>query len=312
LKFTPKQYQVKASLLLKNEEPNSMSSEQFLKGMELFTPKTELEDEIGILKSYTIIKQAIRELDFGVSYYTRKNFVTRERYSDTPFTIQLDSVVDQLIYLPIYIERLTSTTFKVTASGKEIGIYNPYTDKSEAVIEKVDVAEVGSVDKPIKNTNLSFTIKFNDQFRPDNATEMFFVITPLNALVEDYQNKLKIEQGVEGADRDDHLIVAAPSGQGREQPRLAGVETGHEERRAPLGIAAGFAVHVERARGAAGEGTANQASEIGLRLDGHHPASGADRPGGHERKSSVVRPDVDERVAGGQQAFEGAPVRVAG
>jgi capsular exopolysaccharide synthesis family protein len=193
LKFSPKQYQVRASLLLKNEEPNSMSSEQFLKGMELFTPKTELEDEIGILKSYTIIEQAMRELDFGVTYYTRKNFVTTERYSDTPFTIQLDSVVDQLIYLPIYIERLTSTTFKVTASGKEIGIYNLYTDKSEAVIEKVDVAEVGSVDKPIKNTNLSFTIKFNDQFRLDNATEMFFVITPLNALVEDYQNKLKIE-----------------------------------------------------------------------------------------------------------------------
>src|SRR5688572_26190742 len=105
LKFTPKQYQVRASLLLKSEEPGAMSSEQFLKGMELFTPKTELEDEIGILKSYSMVEQAMLQLDFGIEYYTVKNFVKTERYEDSPFTIELDSVVDQYIYLPIYIER---------------------------------------------------------------------------------------------------------------------------------------------------------------------------------------------------------------
>src|SRR5687768_7723942 len=193
LKFTPKQYQIRASLLLKSEDPNAMSSEQFLKGMELFTPKTELEDEIGILKSYSLVEQAMRGLDFGISYYTKKNFVTTERYDDAPFTIQLDSVVDQLIYMPIYIERISSTKFKVSASGKKVNTYNFYTDKVEHIIEKVEIAGEGSTDKPFVSKNLSFKVKFNDQFKPDRDTKMFFVINTLGSLVEDYQNKLNIE-----------------------------------------------------------------------------------------------------------------------
>jgi uncharacterized protein involved in exopolysaccharide biosynthesis len=193
LKFTPKQYQIRASLLLKSEDPNAMSSEQFLKGMELFTPKTELEDEIGILKSYSLVEQAMRSLDFGISYYTKKNFVTTERYQDTPFTVQLDSVVDQMIFMPIYIERISSTKYKVSASGKKVSTYNLYTDKVESIIEKVEINGEGSTDKPFVSKNLSFRVKFNDQFKPDRDTKMFFVINTLGALVEDYQNKLNIE-----------------------------------------------------------------------------------------------------------------------
>ncbi len=193
LKFTPKQFQARASLLLKSEEPNTMSSDQFLKGMDLFTPKTELEDEVGILKSYSMVEQAIRQLNFGVSYYTTKNFVTTERYSDAPFTIVLDSVVDQLIYLPVYIERITSTNYRVIASGKKVDTYNIYTDKIEDVVEKINIKEEASVDKPFVSKNLSFKIKFNDQYKPDKETKMFFVINTLGSLVEGYQNKLVIE-----------------------------------------------------------------------------------------------------------------------
>ncbi|WP_276372005.1 tyrosine-protein kinase [Chryseolinea sp. H1M3-3] len=193
LKFTPKQYQVRASLLLKSEDPNAMSSEQFLKGMDLFTPKTELEDEIGILKSYSMVEQAMRQLDFAVAYYTKKNFVETERYEDSPFTIQLDSAVDQFIYLPIYIERISSTKFRVTASGKKVSAYNYVTNTVESLVEKVEINEEGSVDKPFVTKNLSFTIKFNDQFKPDKDTQMFFVLNTLGSLVEGYQGKLGIE-----------------------------------------------------------------------------------------------------------------------
>ena len=158
LKFTPRQYQVRASLLLKSEDPNAMSSEQFLKGMDLFTPKTELEDEIGILKSYSMVEQAMRQLDFAIAYYTKKNFVETERYEDSPFTIKLDSAVDQFIYLPIYIERLSSTKFKFTASGKKVSAYNFITNTVESLVEKVEINEEGSVDKPFVTKNLKASL----------------------------------------------------------------------------------------------------------------------------------------------------------
>jgi capsular exopolysaccharide synthesis family protein len=193
LKFTPKQFQARASLLVKSEEQNAMNSDQFLKGMDLFTPQTELEDEIGILKSYTMVEQAMRQLDFTVSYFTKKNFVETERYLDTPFTVQLDSAVDQFIFLPIYIERISSTKFRVIASGKKVSTYSLVTNDVESLVENVEIREEGSVDKPFVSKNLAFTIKFNDQFKTDKDTQMYFVINTLGTLVEGYQNKLSIE-----------------------------------------------------------------------------------------------------------------------
>lgn len=192
LQITPKQYQVRASLLVKNEEP-AMSTDKFLKGMDLFATKTELEDEIGILKSYSMVQQAMRQLDFGISYFTRKNFVITEHYSDAPFVIELDSVVDQMIFVPIHIERISSDAFRVTVVGKKVNTYNAYTNKIEKSIGNVEINQVGSVIKPFVSKNLSFKIKFNDQFKPDKNTEAYFVINPIGSLVEDYQRKLAIE-----------------------------------------------------------------------------------------------------------------------
>src|SRR5690349_16623551 len=66
--FTDNVFLVRASILLNGEVKNGLSSEKFLKGMELLTSHTELEDEIGILKSYNLSESTIEKLDFGVVY----------------------------------------------------------------------------------------------------------------------------------------------------------------------------------------------------------------------------------------------------
>lgn len=192
LRITPNQYQVRASLLVKSEEP-TMSTDQFLKGMDLFAQETELEDEIGILQSYSLVEQALRQLDFGISYYTKNNLVTTEHYKSKPFVVELDSVVDQLVNVPIHIERMTTDAFRVTVDAKNVNIYNAYTNTVQSSGRHVTINQVGSVSKPFTTKNLSFKIKFDDQFKPDSDTEMYFVITPMGALVENYQQKLAIE-----------------------------------------------------------------------------------------------------------------------
>ena len=110
VKLSPKQYVVKASVLLKSEtQAGNIDSENLLRGMNLYTSQTGIEDEIGILKSYTMIDRAMRELDFAIEYYVRKNFVTSERYRDSPFTVEIDSVVNQIVDVPVSIEQILST-----------------------------------------------------------------------------------------------------------------------------------------------------------------------------------------------------------
>ncbi len=192
--LAPKMYSVKSSLLLKSEtQTGGMDSEKFMKGMNLYTSQTGIEDEIGILKSYSMIERAMRELDFGISYFTKKNFVTSEKYGNSPFTIEIDSVVNQVIDVPVFIELISSTRYRVRASGKHVSLYNFYTNQTESIVAQVEIDEEVPLDKPFVNKYLSFKITFNDQYKVDSETESYFILRTLQSLTERYQSKLNIE-----------------------------------------------------------------------------------------------------------------------
>jgi capsular exopolysaccharide synthesis family protein len=196
IKLTDNVYHVRASILLSSDMKSGIRSEEFLKGMELLAGNTEIEDEIGILKSYNLVGTAIRKLDFGISYFEKENLKTVEKYgADRPFIVELDSTTDQIIQVPIFIQRTSDTTYLVTASGENVPTYNFYTDTSAKRKGAVEIHENGLIDKPFKVENLSFKVNFTTPF---NAAESlsrsyFFLINDLSAVTEFYQQKLDIK-----------------------------------------------------------------------------------------------------------------------
>lgn len=191
VKMKEPKYLVRASMLLKGEDKRGPS--QFLKGMELFMSPTDLEDEIGIIKSYSNVESAIKRLNFGISYYTEKNFKKSEHYGNTPFTIQLDSSVNQMIGIPIYIERLSSSKYMVKAQGKDVTTYDVLTNRTTGKVPVVDIQEVLDINKPFQSKNLSFSITFNDAYKVEPDTKMFFRVHNQVSLAESYRNQLNIE-----------------------------------------------------------------------------------------------------------------------
>jgi capsular exopolysaccharide synthesis family protein len=193
LKIAQPKYQIKASILLKNEKSGGYGADEFLKGMGLFNSSTDLEDEIGIIKSYANVEAAIRRLNFGISYFTEKNFKPTEYYEETPFTIVLDSAVNQLVGVPIFIERLSGSKYMVQASAKEASTYDVLTNAVKDRVHLIDIQEVVDIDKPFESKNLSFTITFNNAFSLEEGAKMYFIINNLSSMAEGYQNALTIE-----------------------------------------------------------------------------------------------------------------------
>jgi capsular exopolysaccharide synthesis family protein len=195
LEFADKIYQVRASILLNGGVKNGIDSEKFLKGMELFTTHTQIEDEIGILNSYQLAHSTIRKLDFGISYYETHNLKTIEHYNDSnyPFTIELDSTIDQAIDVPIYIERISDSIYSVQASQKEVSTYNFYINRTGVQLNRV----YANLKLPVGDTyiseNLGFKIKFNSASQFDSDSKYHFVIRNLSSLAEAYREKLDIK-----------------------------------------------------------------------------------------------------------------------
>ena len=192
--FADNIYLIRASILLNGEVKNGLNSDNFMKGMELMTSHTELEDEVGILKSYNLSESTIRKLDFGITYYAKSNFKTFEPYSKFyPFKIELDSTVNQIVGVPIFIERLTDSTYSVKASAKEVDTYNFYTNKAAERTEIVEVNVTNSNNKSFIDKNLNFRVKFDKPFYSQTNTEYYFIINNLNSLADFYREELDIK-----------------------------------------------------------------------------------------------------------------------
>src|SRR5690606_12907521 len=116
-----------------------------------------------------------------------------EHYGNTPFTIHLDSTVSQLVGIPIYIERLSNSKYMISARGEEVGLYDVLSNKGTGKVPVVDIQEVLDINKPFESKNLSFRITFNDQFKLEEESKMYFKINNQTALAEGYRNSLTIE-----------------------------------------------------------------------------------------------------------------------
>lgn len=192
VKYADKVYSIQASLLLKSEEKNNLGGQEFLKGMGLFQSNTELEDEIGILKSYSLIETAIKRLDFGVSYFLDQPFKDIETYSNPPFTIVLDSTISQMVNVPIHIVRTSAKDYRIIAERKHPEVYDFITGSKEQTYQLVDINYRAENGKPFRYQYLGFTLYFEQPWDSLSDEKYYFVINDLDAVVESYQNNLSV------------------------------------------------------------------------------------------------------------------------
>ncbi len=186
-------YSVKASLLIRSEEQSAPNSEKFMKGMELLTSYTEIEDEVGVLSSHSMIEEVLRQLDFGVSYFEKQNFKDVELYEKVPFKIELDSAKVQMINVPIYIEKMESESYRIYAEGKDVPMFDMKLNEIADEIPVVDFDKVTTAIDTFENEYLRFKIDFDSTFEFEQGKRYYFIINDLKSLVESYQSNLTID-----------------------------------------------------------------------------------------------------------------------
>lgn len=76
--------------------------------------KKNVENQIGILQSYTLAYETIKELDFQVSYFGQGRVSVKEIYQrDNPYKVVIDTAYPQLEYHNITINILSDTEYKL-------------------------------------------------------------------------------------------------------------------------------------------------------------------------------------------------------
>ncbi len=193
VKTTPKGYAVQAVLRMSEGKRIDYGGgkEEFLKGSGYLQSDGELEDEISVLTSVNNITKTIKRLDFGISYYEKKTFLTQDKYDYPPFRVKLDSVAYQICGVPIHVEVDTARkTYRVRAKGTNVNLYNVQQEKvMDEFLESVNIDQTTAMGKPFTGDKLSFSIEFPEDRRYNRKTDYYFVINSLEGLVIEWRSK---------------------------------------------------------------------------------------------------------------------------
>ncbi len=204
LYIAEKEYSIAATIQLKDQNlgDKGTAQEKFLSGFELLESDAELEDEIGILTSYSTIRQSLETLGFETSYYSYptalswvSTMVSNEMYP-SPFRVELDSAGTQLLYTPIYISFPDEQHYRITLETEEdpIWVQDGATQHVVPWYEELALDTTLQIDQPLQLSYLSiFPEIVNPVQMIDKDVSYYVTIRSLSDVTDYYQKQLGVE-----------------------------------------------------------------------------------------------------------------------
>jgi tyrosine-protein kinase Etk/Wzc len=131
-------YKIESSVLIKDEESGMLGADLFEQAG-LSMPKNNVENEMGILKSYSLISETLHTLNFDVSYF-KDGFITNpEIYPDAPILVEVDWKHPQLIGGLISVLRTGEKTYELEVEKDNFYLFYPNDPSFKTEVELLEL-----------------------------------------------------------------------------------------------------------------------------------------------------------------------------
>ena len=197
-RYSEKVYSVQSSLIIRDDESSRgfTGAENLIQGLRLVKSTKSIQNEIGVLKSYSLAYKTLLKLDdFDITYVGvgRRGVVKKELYTKAPFKVYLDSTKNNLWGYPVYIKILSNEKY-------QIEIDDNYGIKKEL-----------KWGEPFYSEPFNFTLKLRNReliSKYPIGSEFYFYMNGINSLANVYKNKVAIDLN----DKKGSILVMTTSG----------------------------------------------------------------------------------------------------
>ena len=208
-KYATVAYRNSTTLYLNQDDKSRSlnSANDMFQSFGLFSVQGNVENELEIIKSFSLLKRVINESNLKVSYHSYNigplsgilngtPFVRRtELYNQSPVEIAFDLSVPQTVGMNFYITFLNETEFMIEAEGSEIALYSYIDDQIVSYTPVIEFNNRFKFGDEIKTRYFSFRVLktdfFNKEFTADR--KLYFVMNDVNRLAMQYQAALRTE-----------------------------------------------------------------------------------------------------------------------
>ncbi len=189
-------YRIGAKLLIKQEGRAGMSTSGG--GRRDFNAINSIEqtysayNEMHVVQSAELVEKSILNLNLNVSYYSRKDLITRELYKDPPFVVVFDPSYPQPVDVKFTLKFLDKNTFILKINEKDVEIYRFKDEKTLYSMDKLSFDVKVKIGQDIKTNYCSFKVLLNNGYSQEELTnrKFFFSFNSMPDLVYEYGNSL--------------------------------------------------------------------------------------------------------------------------
>lgn len=187
------------------------SANDMFQSFGMFSAKENIDNELEMIRSFSLIKKVVSESNLKVTYYSRNNsplsdlfastpFVRKnELYSYSPIEVSIDPSVPQVVYLNFYVTFLNETEFSIEADGDEIPLYDYIDDEVKSITPAIHFKQRYRFGDEVKTKYFNFRIQKTNNFNKDYTTnqKLYFFFNNINTLTLAYQAALTTETSTE-------------------------------------------------------------------------------------------------------------------
>ncbi len=196
-KSSAPQYKNNLMMLFSENNRNPQMSAGEMVQFGLFDIQSNIEDELGVLRSFPVINRTLKELNLIASYYIEEGLVTREIYKNTPFIVIIDPEYSQPVDLMFELKLVSNERYQLTAKSKD-PIYLVNFGKNEIVgtIPEINFMQEFAFGEDIILKGIKFKILLNGNYTPASfeGKKLFFKFNNLERLTYAYQGALSVER----------------------------------------------------------------------------------------------------------------------
>lgn len=160
-------YLAESRLLIKDEK-KGISEQSILKELEIFTPKKVVENEIEVLKSFTLMNQVVERLGLDATYYKSTIWGDREIFGKLPIKITVKRPTSLLYKEKIKFRFINNETVEIDGDSYPIG-KDIDTDFGQLKI---------TANKPLNPEIKPLIVKFSPRIKTVKAYQKKLVVEP--------------------------------------------------------------------------------------------------------------------------------------
>ena len=181
-RYSANVYQTTGTVLIK-EDRSTFDATSIMTNMS-YGNYQNVDNEIAILKSYSLTDRVIRKMNLEVTYMEKGRIASSELYKASPFTVEIDRSVPQAVDL-VYSISLEEDKIILHASSEHLSKYDFLLSKTiESHPEIIDVTNVCKQGEWVDNGYNRFCIVLNDNHNPkvDKNRKLSFWLNSYSSL----------------------------------------------------------------------------------------------------------------------------------